>query len=113
MGHPLPTHSRPEAGQAVVDLPLVFERKFRPWRYGIGHSELSLRSVDRSPSGEVIEVNFHGVMGMKLKVVYQPLVLAKADRAASDEMLRFSEIAGSQVSRVQCLTLEPSNDKAS
>jgi hypothetical protein len=98
-----------------AQLPLVFERKFRPWRYGVSHSELSIRSsggeVDGEPAADFVDITFHGVVGMKLRSVYQGITLTRAERPAADEMLRFAGVAdSSQAHRVQCLTLDPEGD---
>lgn len=104
---PLPTHSIPEEGaQPTASLPLSFDRKFRPWRYSVSHSELTLRSVDPDSARDVVEVTFYGVVGMKLKTVYQSLTIAIAGPAQIDEMLKFSEVRESHSSRVRCLALK-------
>lgn len=87
-------------------LPISFDRKFRPWRYSVSHSELKIRSVDSVPSGEVVEVTFYGVVGMKLKTVYQSLTIATAEREQVEEMLKFSEVREPYFERVRCLALK-------
>jgi hypothetical protein len=107
MEAPLPTPSLPEMGQyQAAGLPISFDRKFRPWRYSVSHSELKLRSVDSVPSGEVVEVTFYGVVGMKLKTVYQSLTIATAEREQFQEMLKFSEVRELHYERVRCLALK-------
>ncbi|GAA2631408.1 hypothetical protein SMC26_22645 [Actinomadura fulvescens] len=83
-------------------LPISFERRFRPWRYNVSHSELSLRSVD---GADIIEIQFFGVMGMKLKTVYERLDITLADGPETAEILTFSGVPGSQTAKVRCLTL--------
>ncbi|MEU7432824.1 hypothetical protein AB0B07_18670 [Streptomyces sioyaensis] len=103
----MPTHSPAEEGQqSTATLPISFDRKFRPWRYAIGHSELKLRSIDSGTECDFIEVTFYGVVGMRLKTVYRPLTIALAEPAETDEMLKFSEVRESQSSRVHCLALK-------
>lgn len=103
----MPTHSPPEGGaQPTASLPLSFDRKFRPWRYSIGHSELRLRSIDSDAVHDFIEVTFYGVVGLRLKTVYRPLSIAHAEPAETDAMLKFAEVRASQSSRVRCLALK-------
>lgn len=87
-------------------LPLLLERRFRPWRYGVSHSELRLRSVDRASTRDFVEVFFCGVLGVKLKSTYESLMLAEADRRSAEEILRFAGVPDARASRVRCLTLE-------
>ncbi|MFB7453268.1 hypothetical protein [Streptomyces sp. NPDC056194] len=89
-----------------MSLPISFDRKFRPWRYSVSHSELKLRSVDPDSVREFIEVTFYGVVGMKLKTVYQSLAISLADPAQVEEMLKFSGVRESHSSRVRCLALK-------
>ncbi|MGW5675109.1 hypothetical protein ACWEV4_08485 [Streptomyces sp. NPDC003860] len=92
--------------QPGVILPITFNRKFRPWRYTVGHSELRLRSIDMGSMADFIEVTFHGVLGMKLKTVYQPLTVALAEPAQAEEILRFSDVREAQYSLIRCLALK-------
>ncbi|WP_162624727.1 hypothetical protein [Streptomyces cadmiisoli] len=55
---------------------------------------------------EFIEVTFYGVIGMKLKTVYQPLTIAIAEPVQVEEMLKFSGVRESHASRVRCLALK-------
>ncbi|WP_285751748.1 hypothetical protein [Lentzea sp. NBRC 105346] len=55
---------------------------------------------------DFIEVTFYGVIGMKLKTVYQPLTIAIAEPAQVEEMMKFSGVRESQASRVRCLALK-------
>lgn len=105
---PTPSHHE-EMPQVVAGLPISFDRKFRPWRYSVSHSELKLRTVDKMPTRDLIEVTFHGVVGMKLKTVYQTLDIALAGQARSKEMLEFSDVRDSQASRVRCIELRSRN----
>lgn len=107
----LPTRSLPEEGpHPGTGLPITFDRRFRPWRYSVSHSELSLRSVGAGPSDDVIEVTFYGVLGMKLKTVYQPLAISVADRERAGEILKFADVKETQASKVQCLVLNAGAD---
>ncbi|MEU6707501.1 hypothetical protein [Streptomyces wuyuanensis] len=98
-----------EEPQSTASLPLSIDRKFRPWRYSVSHSELRLRSVDPVSVPDVVEVSFYGVVGMKLKTVYRPLTLGLAEPAQAEEMLRFSDVEESRSSRVHCLALKSDN----
>ncbi|MFI7064659.1 hypothetical protein ACIBL3_26950 [Kribbella sp. NPDC050124] len=55
---------------------------------------------------EFIEVTFYGVVGMKLKTVYQPLTISIAEPVQVEEMLKFSDVQESNSSRVRCLALK-------
>ncbi|MGW1917774.1 hypothetical protein ACWCQS_45825 [Streptomyces sp. NPDC002076] len=104
----MPIHSHPEEETpqpSSASLPISFDRKFRPWRYSISHSELTLRSVEPASGPDFIEVTFYGVLGMKLKTVYRPLTIGMADPAQFEEMLKFSGIGESHSQRVHCLAL--------
>lgn len=105
----MPTHSLPDEESQptpTASLPISFDRKFRPWRYSVSHSELKLRSVDPASVGEFIEVTFYGVVGMKLKTVYQSLTIAIAEPVQVEEMLKFADVRESHSSRVRCLALK-------
>lgn len=77
-----------------ANLPIVFDRKFRPWNYSIGHSTLELRSLDFDPAGDVISVTFVGVIAMKLKTQseFAKLTIASASDYQAEEILKLSEI---------------------
>jgi hypothetical protein len=93
-----------------ADLPVSFERKFRPWRYAVSHSELKLRSVDTLPTADVIEITFYGVVGMKIATVYSPLKIAVAETSQIEEMARLAGLKGSQSSRVKYLAMKSSGE---
>jgi hypothetical protein len=103
----LPIHSRDEgSASGSAGFPILLDRRFRPWRYSVSHSELSLRSVDAGLNGEFIEVLFYSVLGMKLKTVYQPLVIALADNSEAGRILEFIEIKQEQAPKIQCISLD-------
>jgi hypothetical protein len=91
-------------------LPLSFGRKFRVWRYAIGHSERKLRSTGPASASDLIEVTFYGVIGMKLKTVYDPLMIAVAEPWQADELLRLANVKESRAARVRCLALRSKGD---
>jgi hypothetical protein len=103
----LPTRSGPaDDPQATAALPVSFDRKFRPWRYAVSHSQLKLRSIASSANSDVIEVIFEGVVGMQLKTIYEPLTIAIADPSQTEEILRFSAVQESHYSRLRCISLQ-------
>ncbi len=110
MESPLPTLSIPDRDSGPSGaLPLTFDRVFRPWRYAVSHSELRLRTVD-TEAGDLIEAAFFGVVGMKLKSLYQSLTIDYADRAQTAEILRFADIKEKSAHHVRCLTLHSTGD---
>lgn len=105
---PTPSSDLPRAG-----LPLSLAGRFRPWRFGVSHAELVLRSVPCPTDHEVVELVFRGIVGMTLKSVYEGLLLAEASTARAAEILRFADVAGRpQAQRVRCLTLEPESEES-
>lgn len=90
----------------VEELPISLDRKFRPWRYSVSHSELRLRSVGDGSERDFIEVTFYGVVGVKIKTIYRPLVISAATSKQRDEMCKFSDLRESQTSRVICMALK-------
>src|SRR6266568_2521225 len=89
-----------------MNLPISFDRKFRPWRYLISHSVLKLRSIDYDSAPDFIEVTFIDVLGVKLKAEYHPLIIGIAPSAEVDEILKFSGVQESpHRDKVRCLIL--------
>ena len=106
----MPTPSAPDRdAPPSAALPVTFDRAFRPWRYAISHSELRLRTVD-TQAGDLIEATFFGVVGMKLKSLYQSLTIDYADRAQTAEILQFADIKEKSAHHVHCLTLRSTGD---
>ena len=97
------THSRPSSYQRSPELPIRLEGKFRPWRYGLTHSRLELRSFGPGPSQ--ISVKFFGVVAMQMKTVFRPLILSAADSDQRDELASISGMEESSFSRAHCLVL--------
>ncbi|MCF2525764.1 hypothetical protein [Yinghuangia soli] len=106
---PIPSDPEP-GGRAATGLPLHLPRRIRPWRYQVGHSELTLRSVDRVPAGEVVEATFFGVVGMKLKTTYEGIALREAGHELAREIARFAGIRSDCTDRLRCLLLDPEAD---
>ncbi|MDQ7807417.1 hypothetical protein Q5425_27080 [Amycolatopsis sp. A133] len=75
---------------------MAFDRKFRPWRYQLSHSELSLRSFGPASADDFIQITFYGVLGLKLKTVYPRLEIA---HAYGDQVREILEVAGLDVER--------------
>ncbi|MEV7094722.1 hypothetical protein AB0M80_17985 [Amycolatopsis sp. NPDC051045] len=94
--------------QPIERLPISFERKFRPWRYHLSHSELSLRSFDPASVEDSVEITFYGVLGLKLKTVYSPLEIARADDDQAREILEVAGIGVDRASDVVTLALKSS-----
>jgi hypothetical protein len=65
-----------------ADLPLRFERPFQVWSYQVSHRRLVLRSRAGEP-GDVIEVEFLGVLGMKLRSSYDRLAVTAGGEAGA------------------------------
>ncbi|MBE1497358.1 hypothetical protein H4696_004458 [Amycolatopsis lexingtonensis] len=72
-------------------LPVSFDRGFHVHRYRASHSEFSLRSRGHDPAGDLVELACYGVLGLKVKTVYQSLVIAHADEVQVEEMLELIE----------------------
>lgn len=54
------------------------ERTFKLWRYGVGHSQLLIRSLPPGPEEECIDLRFEGVTAMKLAVKYDTIAVCLA-----------------------------------
>lgn len=89
---------------------------FRVWRYGIGHSELVMRSntdtraVGWSPGqpgepDEWVEVIFEGVRAVQVRTVgsYKPLRLSRVDEERRPALLQFARIPDRWHHRTLCL----------
>lgn len=88
-----------------TNLPVRFDRKFRPWQYDVSHSYLRLKSLASPADPTSIEIRFHGVVAVKLKSVYEPLTLADATPSQRDEILTFADLGAQHYRRVRCLIL--------
>ena len=83
--------------------PIVLDRRFQVWRYGVGHSELLLHAHAGAADVEHVNVLFEDVRAVKLRTSYQPLILASAAHAMRDGILAFADIP--QRHRFQYLSL--------
>ncbi|WP_405161780.1 hypothetical protein OG203_36515 [Nocardia sp. NBC_01499] len=91
-------------------LPLSFDRRFRPWQYRVGHSELSFRTVDAGSNDDFIEIWFTGVLGMKLKTVYERLHIFVADGPRAADILEFADVPERHAAKMWCLALNSDDD---
>lgn len=105
-----PSNEDEEGPRAGAGLPISLDRRIRPWRYSVSHSELSLRSIDSGPSDDIIEIKFIGVVGMKLKTMYEMLHISHASGPQREEILAFVGVPEAHAPKVQCLTLNPDDD---
>jgi hypothetical protein len=55
--------------------PIVFERHFQTWAFGVGHAQLVLLSRAKAGDEEDVVVHFEGTRAMELLSSYRPLVL--------------------------------------
>ncbi len=81
------------------------DRRFTPWRFGIGHAQLLLRGWTHDGDTERLSVLFEDVRAVKLRGSYQPLQLRRAEPFSRERILDFAEIPGRHWARYVCLTL--------
>jgi hypothetical protein len=98
--------ANPDLPHLSAELPVSFERKFRPWQYRVTHSELKLRSAGSPTEAGIIEVTFYGVVAMKLATVYEPLAIELATAGQAEEMVSLAGLKETQSSRVKVLALK-------
>ena len=85
--------------------PITLNRRFRVWRYGVGHSQLLLHAHADSSHDEHLNVLFEDVRAVKLRASYQPLILQPADQNTHADILTFAQIPARHQARYLCLTL--------
>jgi hypothetical protein len=85
--------------------PIVLDRRFRVWRYGVGHSQLLLHAHAEAADAEHLNVLFEDVRAVKLRSSYQPLILALAAHPVRDDILAFADIPERHRPRYLSLTL--------
>ena len=73
-----PTHSDDQEAA-----PFASERKFKLWRYGVGHSQLLLRSVP-SAGQRCLDINFERVAWMSLPTAMNTIEIVLADAGDLD-----------------------------
>ena len=94
----------PAQDNEFVD-PIVLDRRFRVWRYGVSHSQLLLHAHAGTAHLEHLNLLFEDVRAVKLRASYQPLILALADNPTRDGILIFAEIPERHRHRYLSLTL--------
>jgi hypothetical protein len=88
---------------------IVLERRFRVWTYGVGHSQLLLRSPSMGSQAETMHVLFEGVRAVKLRTSHDPLELRAALGEDRLRLLDFAGIPERLHDKFACITL-PSED---
>lgn len=66
------------------------DRVFKVWRYGVGHSQLLLRSVPDDTENRCLDILFEGVSAMQLVTRYASVELMSANAEEADRILEFS-----------------------
>jgi len=89
--------------------PITLHRRFRLWRYGVGHSQLLLQAHADGSHDEHLNVLFEDVRAVKLRSSYHPLILQPADRDTRASILTFAQIPPRHQARYLCLTLPTAN----
>lgn len=85
--------------------PIVLDRRFRVWRYGVSHSQLLLHAHADTTHFEHLNVLFEDVRAVKLRPSYQPLILAPADNPVRNDILAFADMPERHRLRYLSLTL--------
>jgi hypothetical protein len=85
--------------------PIVLDRRFRVWGYGVGHSQLLLHARADAADSEYLNVLFEDVRAVKLRSSYRPLILAPAGDPIRNDILAFAEIPEQHRLRYLSLTL--------
>ncbi|MCE7001171.1 hypothetical protein LZG04_41085 [Saccharothrix sp. S26] len=68
------------------------ERTFKVWRYGVGHSQLLIRSAPEDAEDEFIDIHFDGVAAMKLAVKYQTIAICSASATTARALHDFARV---------------------
>ncbi len=119
LGHPLlgsevcrqpPPNPRPvddalSAGHPCPMDSINLDRRFTPWRFGIGHAQLLLRGRTHDGDTQRLSVLFEDVRAVKLRRSYQPLQLRRAEPDSRDQILDFAQIPDRRWARYVCVTL--------
>lgn len=88
-----------------AELPLRFDMKFRPWRYGLSHSELELRSFDRGEDRQFVAIRFYSVFAVQMGTVYSPLTIDEADADGREVLRRLAGVDEERWRRARCVVL--------
>jgi hypothetical protein len=94
----------PKRDDGFVD-PIVLDRRFRVWSYGVGHSQLLLHARADAAHLEYLNVLFEDVRAVKLPSSYQPLILALARSPVRSDILAFAHMPVRHRHRYLSLTL--------
>lgn len=73
-------------------LPIVLERSFQTWSYGVGHSQLILLARAKESGDEDLVVHFEGIRAMELLSSYQPLVIDVVDEQRRGELMAWAGV---------------------
>jgi hypothetical protein len=68
-----------EQDSGVASTSFTVARRFRIWRYGVGHQTLVLRSLARFAGDETVDACFDGVAAVHLHQGFEPLTIRAAD----------------------------------
>jgi hypothetical protein len=68
------------------------DRAFTVWRYGVGHSQLMIRSVPAGAEQECLDLRFEAVAAMKLAVHYKTIAICLASEDATRELHAFARV---------------------
>ncbi|GAA4318378.1 hypothetical protein ACFQY7_41345 [Actinomadura luteofluorescens] len=71
---------------------LTLQRPFRLWRYGVSHSELLMHGHAGAGCDEHVNVLFVDVRAVKLRTLYDPLILQPADEQTRLGLLDFAQV---------------------
>jgi hypothetical protein len=85
--------------------PIVLDRRFRVWGYGVGHSQLLLHARADAADSEYLNVLFEDVRAVKLRSSYQPLILVPAGNPVRNDILAFADMPERHRHRYLSLTL--------
>lgn len=87
--------------------PIMLERSFRIWSYGVGHSQLVLLSRAQAGDDDDLVVHFEAVRAMELLSLYRPLILDVADESRRSELIAWAGIPPRLHDRFLYLSVSP------
>ncbi|MGW5155249.1 hypothetical protein ACWEPN_07190 [Nonomuraea wenchangensis] len=91
-------------------LPFKLTGNFRPWRYDVSHSRLRIRSTPHDSGADVIDIAFHGVLGVKLRTVYTSLTLSEPNPDQERIIHDYLNLKEVHRNKISCLMLSPEVD---
>lgn len=89
---------------------ISLDGKFRPWTYGIGHSQLILYADRPDENGDTVSVHFEAVSAVKLRRSYPGLTIRQADEPARSRILDFADLPDWLRPQEFCLVLPTEAD---